>query len=229
MMQKKIPVFFLIFSLMTGLLAGCGSSTTNDIEDAQFMMDALAFDDAIVLLRQITTKEPTNYRAQALLASALLYKGFIGTSSTYLSLYADFLDGDEANENATGMGWLASIVAGKTASGKDEVIEAINTFENKVQNLTKTDHLQLGFAYLAIFAILGVHVVQPDTPEYDPNALSPEEETIFKNSLDQVEPNMVAGGVDDFGTTGLGQELTAINTALDAAPTIADFFNAQYL
>jgi hypothetical protein len=225
--MKSTGLFVALFAWIT---VAC-SSTNSSIESAQFHLDQAEYTEAITILTDIVEADSTNYKAAALLASAYFGRGFLGEDGSYLGVFSDFLEGQQSGKSE--MQSVAAVTPSAAKEGKADIYAAIDLLEGiPTDSRTKENYLQLAFSQLAVVAIVGAAQIGALDSE-DPCALdfsgtTNEDETRFNDSIDNVNANFENAGIEDFSTTGLGEELADINTQLDAAADLQAFLEDQF-
>ncbi len=213
------------------LFVSCNSGTEGDIEDAQFLLDQAKYSDAITILEAIVAAEPENYEAIGLLGSAVFARGFLGEDTTYLGLFADFLEGQ-----TSGLSNLETIQAKTPAAavaGRNDILRAETLLADSIPDASKTNqnYLQLGFAQLAIISVIlgDIGALASDDPcDYTFDAVSTADEQRFQDSLDEVNGNFESSGLEDFSQNDLGQQITQIDNDLQAAADLAAYLESEF-
>jgi hypothetical protein len=212
------------------VIAAC-SSTNNDIESAQFNLDHGEYEAAIAILDDVVANDSTNYKATSLLASALFGRGFLGESGSYLGVFANFLEGQE--QGKSNLASIETITPAAATSGKADIYRAMDLLEGiPAASLTKDNYLQLGFTQLATISIVGVVTIGALETE-DPCALNfsavdSADNSRFTHSLASINGNFIGAGIEDFATTDLGQQITQMQSDLNAAADLTTYLQSEF-
>lgn len=220
----------LSVALVALWLVGC-SSSKSAIDSARFHLDKAEYDEAIALLKPIVDEDPQDFEAAGLLAGAYFGRGFLGQDGSYLGILSDYLEGQQAGKS--NLESIADVTPAAAEQGKADIFAAEDVLEAiPAASRTQENYLQLGFTQLAIISVVGVAEVgaldSDDPCDYDFGAVNSAEEARFKGSLADVNGNFVNAGIDDFATTGLGEQLTNMKNDLDAATDLANYLETEF-
>ncbi|MFH1017482.1 MAG: hypothetical protein V1798_04775 [Pseudomonadota bacterium] len=227
MRKKPVRTLASILAFLF-LAAGCVGSRDSAVEQAQFLLDHGNYTEAAALLQPVVAANPQDDQATFLLASALIGKSVLGTSRSYLGLFADLLNDPSTGE--TGFQTFARIAPASSSSISDleaatDLLENLTTFASSVQ---------LGDVYLQLyisrlFEISGV-ITQVGVcgAGYDPTAFVADTAANdrFQQNLDQVNGDGVNAGIpSDFPLTS---RITSIVEDLNTPGGTLGFLDNQF-
>lgn len=228
------------------MLLRCDSGLRGQLEYADYLLDEGNFEDAITLLIVLDNQYPGSVEVKSKLASAHMAHALLDSGATYLTLVASYFEETEAGKSEFQQ--FSENSPDLTTEDIAELSLARKILDEDIPDGSKRSRewLQLGFARLMEINAIGVvktganseDIVcnsDPDNPalgpegipdDYDPDALTSEENARFNENVNKVG--------SDFVNAGLSSDISIIQTVekikedLNAASNLEDYLNTQY-
>jgi len=223
------PLRILILLFIAGL--GCGGGTQGALESAEFKLDSGNFADAIDLLLPIVEKDPTNFEAVEMLASATFGLAFFPPGTNGLDFFERYFSA--STDSASRMQAIRSAtpsVSVERASKVLDVVELLDTIP--LENQTPETFFLRGLIDLGIISYVAVVIVNAleseDPCSYNFSAADQLVGSRFRQSLVSVNDNFARSGLEQFNESPLGVQLLNLNTTLEIAPSLIAFLIAEY-